>query len=94
MYLQYFEPELISLSEEISKHPPLLERLSAQIDKDFYILFAEIATYLNMALAGDYSKEDILDLCGIMEKKLRKSREIHVYSESTQDVEIDMTGSE
>ena len=80
VHLVYFEQELLDLQEEISKHPPLLEILSRQTDKDFYILLSEIGSYLKMAFDGDYSKEDVLRLCEIMTKKLRERREICIYS--------------
>lgn len=91
MHLVYFEQELLDLQQEVHKHPPLLKILEEQPDKDIYIHLCEIAAYCNMLLAGDYTKDDVLELCKIMTKKLIEKRTIRIFTEGGEG--IDMTGT-
>ena len=72
--LEFFPEELIALRQEINHHPDLLVILHAQADKDVYMQIAEIAAYCNILLAGDYTREDIVELCGKFVLELQKKR--------------------
>jgi hypothetical protein len=79
MHYVFFEQELLDLQQELAQCPPLMKILQEQPDKDSMIMVAEIATYLGVILHGDYSKADILKICGDMAKELNKRRTIHLY---------------
>lgn len=78
MYHVYYEQELLDLRLELSHHPDLMLILAAQTDSDIYIHIAEIAAYCNMLLEGDYTKDDILEVCKKCTEALIKKRTIHV----------------
>jgi hypothetical protein len=72
----YFPEELIALRREIQEHPPLLKLLAEQEDKDVYIQILEIAAYCKILVAGEYTREDMLNLCEMLTKKLMSMRTI------------------
>lgn len=92
MHFVLFEQELLDLQQEIHKHPPLLKVLEEQQDKDIYIQLCEIAAYCGIVLQGYYTKEDILELCVVMTKKLIEKRTIRIFT-GEGNGEIDMTGT-
>ncbi len=74
----YFPQELIDLRIEISKHPDLLKLLHEQEDKDVYIQILEIAAYCKILVMGEYTKDDMLNLCKMLTEKLMSMRTIIV----------------
>lgn len=74
----FFPQELIDLRLEIQKHPPLLQILADQADKDVYIQIMEIATYCEILVAGEYTKDDMLNLCTMLTQKLMSMRTLIV----------------
>ena len=72
----YFPEELIALRREIQHHPPLLKLLAEQEDKDVYIQILEIAAYCKILVAGEYTRDDMLNLCEMLTKKLMSMRTI------------------
>lgn len=81
--LEYFPDELIALREEIDHHPELLAILAGQADKDVYIHICEIAAYCKVLINGDYTRDDMIEVCGKLVEHLRKKREIHIYSDTS-----------
>jgi hypothetical protein len=74
----YFPEELIALRREIQEHPPLLKILAKQEDKDVYIQILEIAAYCKILVAGEYTRDDMLNLCEMLTKKLMSMRTLVV----------------
>lgn len=72
--LEYFPAEIIALNREVGNHPDLMKILSEQPNKDVYIRLAEIATYCNILMIGDYSRERILQVCEECTKVLYQKR--------------------
>lgn len=72
----YFPEELIALRREIQEHPPLLKILAEQEDKDVYIQILEIAAYCKILVSGEYTRDDMLNLCEMLTKKLMSMRTI------------------
>jgi len=74
--LQYemFPEELVQLRVEIDHHPALLQILHDQQDKDTYMQLVEIFAYCEMIVEGTYTRDDIIELCGIALKKLIQKR--------------------
>ncbi len=70
----YFPEELIDLRREIQNHPPLLKLLAEQEDKDVYIQILEIAAYCKILVAGEYTRDDMLNLCKMLTQKLMSMR--------------------
>lgn len=78
----YFPQELIDLRIEVQKHPPLLKLLHEQEDKDVYIQILEIATYCKILVTGEYTRDDMLNLCKMLTEKLMGMRTIIVIPPS------------
>lgn len=78
--LEYFPDELIELRIEIDNHPELLAILAGQADKDVYVHIAEIAAYCRVMLAGDYTRDDIIEVCGKLVTELKRKREPLIYT--------------
>lgn len=72
--LDYFPEELNALRVELANHPDLMARLVAQEDKDVYVQISEISAYCGVLLDGDYSRQDIITLCGKLTDQLRAKR--------------------
>lgn len=72
--LEWFPVELQVLREEIQFHPALLQILNDQEDKDVYIALAEIAAFVGVVLDGDYTRDDIINLCALLIRKLQAIR--------------------
>lgn len=79
---EYFPQELIDLRLEIQKHPPLLKVMAEQEDKDVYIQILEIAAYCKILVAGEYTRDDMLNLCKMLTQKLMSMRTIVVIPPS------------
>ena len=74
MIYEYFPEDLNALRQEIDNHPDLLVILSVQQDKDVYIQLAEIAAYCGIVLDGEYTRDALIKLCGIMVNQLQSRR--------------------
>lgn len=72
--LEFMHPNLIDLQRELHNHPELVERLQNHSVDDFELRMAEIATYCNVILDGDYVQADFDNLAGILVKKLIQMR--------------------
>jgi 1-aminocyclopropane-1-carboxylate deaminase/D-cysteine desulfhydrase-like pyridoxal-dependent ACC family enzyme len=77
--IEMFSEELIALREEIQHHHDLLVILHGQPDKDVYIHIAEIAAYCGVILDGSYSRDEIITLCDVLTKALKKKNDIIIY---------------
>ena len=71
---ELMEQELQELNQEVAFHPDLQELLAQQSVKDVYIQLAEIASFCGVVLDGEYTKQDILQLCTLLTKKLYERR--------------------
>lgn len=83
-YIEMFPEVFIDLQREIlDHHSDLQEKLNSQPNKDTAVLFAEIATHLNIILAGDYM---LPDLAKLFLSKLQEKRRggILIVSEISQ----------
>lgn len=73
---EIFSDSRIELQREVSNHPILVERLANHPAEEFELKLAEIASYCNIVLHGDYSQEDIDEICerltGILRGKLNR----------------------
>ena len=74
LILEWFPPELQVLREEIQFHPDLLKILHDQEDKDVYVAISEISAYCGVVLDGAYSRDDIINLCALLIRKLQAMR--------------------
>lgn len=74
MIYEIFPDELQDLNREVSFHPMLQERLREQVNKDIYIKILEVATYCDLAVAGDFTRDDILALCALCTRMLHQKR--------------------
>lgn len=74
MIYEIFPEALQDLNREVSWHPELQKRLLEQREKDIYIKILEIATYCDLAVAGDFTRDDILALCSLCTKMLYQKR--------------------
>lgn len=72
--LEWFPIELQVLREEIMFHPALLQILNDQQDKDVYVAISEIAAFTGVILDGTYTRDDIINLCAILIRKLQAIR--------------------
>jgi hypothetical protein len=75
-HINIFPDEVINLQRELVHHPKLMELLRANHRADSWeTKLAEIAKYCDVIVNGDYTEEDLVKLCGILEKKLMERRE-------------------
>lgn len=72
--LVYFSEERIALQNEILKHPELIELLQKHPVGEFEIRLAEVASYCEVILDGNYTDTDIDRLCKILTWKLIEMR--------------------
>lgn len=79
--LDWFPPELIALQKEVLNHTELCFILANQPDKDVYISLMEIAKYCDFAVAGTFTRDDIIELCSMCLKRLKAKRTILIFSE-------------
>lgn len=78
LQFEMFPEELIQLRVEIDHHPDLRVILATQADKDVYIQISEIAAYCGIVLDGTYTRDDVINLCGLCLKKLISKRTLIV----------------
>lgn len=76
--IEMFPEELTDLHKEIHHHPKLLALLHGQPDKDVYIQILEIAAYCDIFVMGTYTRDDMLELCKKLTRKLQSSRTLVV----------------
>lgn len=81
--LEIFPQQVLDLHTEVRKHPDLMRKLHDQPDKDVYIQILEIATYCEIAVAGTFTHQDMLNLCEMLTKKLYSMRSILVLPLNT-----------
>lgn len=67
--------ELIQLNRETLNHPKLMTLLANHQMAEWEIKMAEIALYCDVIVNGDYMPEQMVQLAGILHKKLIEKRE-------------------
>lgn len=70
--LSYFSPSRLALAKEIKNHPELIRLLGNHPAAEFEVKLAEIATYCEVILDGDYSPHDLDGLCDLLVRKLKQ----------------------
>lgn len=70
--LHYFSESRIALAREVHNHPELLKLLANHPAAEFEIKLAEIATYCDVILDGDYTPADLDGLCDLLIRKLKQ----------------------
>lgn len=74
-HLVMFSPAQIALTQEVSKHQDLLQKLSQLGDSpDFLRSLEIIATHLDVVLDGAYMPADIDTICDRLTQKLMQRR--------------------
>lgn len=68
--LNHTPPEIAALRDELVNHPQLQAECMAA--EDFNECIAIIAAKCQIILDGEYTKEEVLKLCGILVTKLQK----------------------
>ena len=71
-HLHYFSDSRIALARELRNHPELCKLLANHASDEFEIKLAEIATYCEVILDGDYSPADLDGLCDLLIRKLKQ----------------------
>jgi len=69
-----FPEEFIALQKELLHHTELCSRLGLLLASDIELKFAEIATYCDVMLDGDYNERDFIRLAKIFTQKLECKR--------------------
>lgn len=76
--LEFFHQNRVDLQKEVNRHPELLQILEEQEyrgkEDDWEVQLAEIATYCEVMLDGNYMPHELDHLCGILYKKLIEKR--------------------
>lgn len=73
-HLQFFPPEILTLQEEVYKHPPLVEILRNKDSKYFEDHLAEICTYCGIAIDSDLDIQAVCLLAEQLTKELYSKR--------------------
>lgn len=73
-HLQFFPAEILTLIEEVYKHPPLVEILGKKESKYFEDHLAEICTYCGIAIDADLTIEAVCLLADQLTKELYERR--------------------
>jgi len=71
---EMFSQHRIDLAQEVKNHPPLMEFFNNHSQDEFEVLLAEISSYCGIGLNGDYSPEDLDNLCKILCERLVQLR--------------------
>jgi len=83
MTKQIMFPEVrIELGRETRHHPKLLELLSTYDPNEFEMQVAEIASYCDVMVHGDYLSQEVDHLCKILIEKLKAKRQIIILPDS------------
>ena len=77
--LTYFHPARIAVSLEVRQHPALCELLQQYESDDEGGIIGEIAAYCNIAMDGQYTREDLDNLYVILYAKLTEKRKIVLH---------------
>ncbi len=85
---EYFPPERLELHIELRQHPDLLELLARHPLDEFEIRIAQIATYCEVILEGDYTPQDLTDLCVVLKRRLVEKRTGIVFPDATEVAEV------
>lgn len=70
--LVFFSPVRQALNEEVPKHPALVEHLSKHPSNEFEVRLAEIARFAGVMLDGEYTVQDIDNICELCLGELKK----------------------
>lgn len=73
--LVFFPTELVSLSQEVSHHPVLMELLKQHDALEWEMRLAHIASYCEVILDGVYDHDAILKLAVILKERLMAKRD-------------------
>ena len=73
-YLEYFDPRLLALQQELLNHPELMERVARHPPRETEMRIAEIAAYCTILLDGYYIPEEINNLAALLTQKLYEKR--------------------
>lgn len=68
--LVFFNDARIALDREIKHHPELVAHLNNHLAEEFELRLLEIATYCEVVLNGDYTQQDLDEVCDILHKRL------------------------
>lgn len=71
---EYFSEEYIQLQKEIANHPTLVDILSNQPNPTLEVRLAEVATYCEVILNGDYLPVELQRLATLLTARLIKKR--------------------
>ena len=71
-YLEYFDPRMLALQEEVSHHPQLMGLLAKHPPQEMEMRIAEIAAYCEVILDGYYTQEELAQLADILTRKLKQ----------------------
>lgn len=74
-HVNIWPDELIALNRETQNHPKLQALLANHPISEWEIKIAEIALYCEVIVNGDYMPEQMIQLAGILLKKLIERRE-------------------
>jgi hypothetical protein len=74
MYIEYIHPNFLHLQKEVLNHPKLCEYIDKYKGGEMELKLAEIATYCNVIVDGDYSPDQLNELAGILTKRLQHIR--------------------
>lgn len=73
-HVNFFPDELLDLQDEVRYHPELQMLLANHPAMEWETKVAEIAVYCSIVLNGYYTEEDLLRICKILTRRLRKMR--------------------
>ena len=79
-YLEYFDPRMIALQEELLNHPRLMELLAKHPPQEMEMRLAEVAAYCEVMLDGYYSREQLAELADVLTRKLKQKSCIVIIS--------------
>lgn len=76
--LVFFPPEFIELNKEVSNHPDLMDKLTQMGTTEWLVRFIRIATWVKIAMDGDYTEEDLRKIAIMCTHRLIEMRTIVV----------------
>lgn len=72
--IEKFPEEFISLQLELTHHPDLWPYLAKYPEGETELRLLEIATYCTIIVDGTYGPADLINLAGILAKRLKERR--------------------
>lgn len=72
-------PELAALRKEVQHHPEIAKELGSQMD-DLPTTIGVLAAYVDLAMDGHYTFEDLMGACDAITARLYKKRTTVVYT--------------